>query len=248
MNMEKIRLQKIFTDFGIMSRRAAEREIEEGHVTVNGETAKLGDKADPSADDIRLNGKKIKSGTLREKTYIVLNKPLGYVTTAKDEKGRESVIDLIGDVGTRVYPVGRLDMFSEGLLLLTDDGDLTNKMTHPSGKLNKVYTVKIKGYVSDADLDALKAPMKLDGYKLRPVGVRLISRGKTDRAGVEYSSLEFTLTEGRNRQIRRMCEKCSLTVMSLCRVRIGEIELGNLPSGEWRYLSEGELQYLKDNL
>lgn len=246
--MDKIRLQKIFTDAGIMSRRAAEREIEEGRVTLNGEVAKLGDKADPSLDDVRWNGKKIKDGQAREKTYIVLNKPLGYVTTVKDEKGRESVMDLIGDIGTRVYPVGRLDMFSEGLLILTDDGDLTNRMTHPSGKLKKVYTVKIKGFVTDSDLEALRAPMRIDGYKLRPVGVRLISRGKTDRSGAEYSSLEFTLTEGRNRQIRKMCEKCSLTVMSLCRVRIGEIELGNLPSGEWRYLSEGELQYLKDNL
>ncbi len=230
-----------------MSRRAAEREIAEGRVTVNGVTAKVGDKADPERDVILWNGKKIKASS-PEKTYIVLNKPLGYVTTAKDEKGRESVLDLVKDAGVRVYPVGRLDMFSEGILILTDDGDLTNRMTHPSGELKKVYTVKIKGFVSDDALAALRAPMTIDGYRLRPVGVRLISRGKTDRAGVEYSSLEFTLSEGRNRQIRKMCEKCSLTVMSLCRIRIGEIELGNLPSGEWRYLSEGELQYLKDNV
>jgi 23S rRNA pseudouridine2605 synthase len=231
-----------------MSRRAAEREIEAGNVKVNGETASLGDRADPQCDTILWNGKKIHAHVDRERTYIVLNKPLGYVTTAKDEKGRDSVLDLVKDAGVRVYPVGRLDMFSEGLLLLTDDGDLTNRMTHPSGELKKTYTVKIKGFVTDDDLSALRAPMTIDGYRLRPVGVRLISRGKTDRAGVEYSSLEFTLSEGRNRQIRKMCEKCSLTVMSLCRVRIGEIELGNLPSGEWRYLSEGELQYLKDNL
>ena len=245
--MEKIRLQKIFTDAGIMSRRAAEREIEEGRVTVNGATAKLGDRADPASDTILWNGKKIKPAQ-KERTYIVLNKPLGYVTTAKDEKGRESVLDLVADAGVRVYPVGRLDMFSEGILILTDDGDLTNRMTHPSGELKKVYTVKIKGYITDSDLSDLRAPMTIDGYRLRPVGVRLISRGKTDRAGVEYSSVEFTLSEGRNRQIRKMCEKVGLTVMRLCRIRIGEIELGNLPSGEWRYLSEGELQYLKDNL
>ena len=238
--MEKIRIQKIFTDAGIMSRRAAEREITEGRVSVNGVTAKLGDRADPASDTILWNGKKIKPA--------VREKPLGYVTTAKDEKGRESVLDLVSDVGVRVYPVGRLDMFSEGILILTDDGDLTNRMTHPSGDLKKVYTVKIKGYISDGDLAALRAPMTIDGYRLRPVGVRLISRGKTDRSGVEYSSVEFTLSEGRNRQIRKMCEKVGLTVMSLCRIRIGEIELGNLPSGEWRYLSEGELQYLKDNL
>ncbi len=243
--MEKIRLQKIFSDAGIMSRRAAEREIEAGNVTVNGQAASLGDRADPEHDDIRLNGKKITCARGRERTYIVLNKPLGYVTTTKDEKGRPGVLDLVKNVGVRVYPVGRLDMFSEGLLLLTDDGELTNKMTHPSGELAKVYTVKIKGYVTDEDLAKLRAPMKLDGYSIRPVGVRLISRGKTDKAGVEYSSLEFTLHEGRNRQIRKMCDKCSLTVMSLCRTRIGEIELGNLPSGEWRYLAEGELEYLK---
>jgi len=246
--MEKIRLQKLFSDAGIMSRRAAEREIEAGNVRVNGEVASLGDRADPSCDVITWNGKMIKCDAERERTYIVLNKPLGYVTTAKDVKGRDSVLDLVKDVGVRVYPVGRLDMFSEGILILTDDGDLTNRMTHPSGELKKVYTVKIKGTVTDDDLAALRAPMTIDGYRLRPVGVRLISRGKVDKSGCEYSSLEFTLSEGRNRQIRKMCEKCSLTVMSLCRIRIGEIELGNLPSGEWRYLSEGELQYLKDNL
>ena len=246
--MEKIRLQKIFSDAGIMSRRAAEREIEAGNVRVNGEIASLGDRADPEVDRITWNGKRIKCDTERERTYVLLNKPLGYVTTAKDEKGRESVLDLVSDVGVRLYPVGRLDMFSEGALILTDDGDLTNRMTHPSGELKKVYTVKIKGYVSDDDLSALRAPMTIDGYRLRPVGVRLISRGKTDRTGCEYSSLEFTLSEGRNRQIRKMCDLVGLTVMSLCRVRIGEIELGNLEPGRWRYLSEGELQYLKDNL
>ena len=246
--MEEIRLQKLFSDAGVMSRRAAEREIEAGNVKVNGVTASLGDRADPERDVITWNGKRIKRSAGRERTYIVLNKPLGCVTTAKDEKGRDSVLDLVKGVGTRVYPVGRLDMFSEGILILTDDGDLTNKMTHPSGELKKVYTVKIKGFVSDEDLAALRAPMTIDGYRLRPVGVRLISRGKTDRAGVEYSSLEFTLSEGRNRQIRKMCEMRGLTVMSLCRIRIGEIELGNLEPGEWRYLSEGELQYLKDNL
>ena len=246
--MDKIRIQKIFSDAGIMSRRAAEREIAAGNVRVNGEVASLGDCADPTRDTVTWNGKKIKCAPDRERTYIVLNKPLGYVTTAKDERGRESVLDLVKDVGVRLYPVGRLDMFSEGILILTDDGDLTNRMTHPSGNLKKVYTVKIRGKVSDEDLRDLRSPMTIDGYRLRPVGVRLISRGKIDRAGVEYSSLEFTLSEGRNRQIRKMCDKCGLTVMSLCRVRIGEIELGNLPSGEWRYLTEGELQYLKDNL
>ena len=243
--MEKIRLQKIFSDAGIMSRRAAEREIEDGRVTVNGQVAHLGDRADPGTDDVRWNGKRISVSADREYTYIVLNKPLGYVTTAKDEKGRESVIDLVKDAGVRLWPVGRLDMFSEGLLILTDDGDLTNKMTHPSGNLKKIYTVKIKGCVSDDDLAFLRAPMKLDGYAIRPVGVRLISRGKTDRAGVEYSSLEFTLSEGRNRQIRKMCEIAGLEVSRLTRVSEGQVQLGDMKSGEIRRLDKKELDYLK---
>lgn len=244
--MEKIRLQKIFTDAGIMSRRAAEKEISEGKVTVNGAVSCLGDKADPENDVILWNGKKIVCSTEKEHTYIILNKPMGYVTTSKDEKGRKNVLDLVKDAETRVYPVGRLDMYSEGLLLLTDDGELTNKLTHPSHSVGKVYKVKIMGYVTDNDLINLKSPMELDGYRIKPVGIRLISRGKTDRDGTEYSSLEFTLREGRNRQIRKMCEKCGLCVMRLCRIRIGDIELGNLPQGEWRYLSEGELDYLKN--
>lgn len=245
--MEKIRLQKIFTDCGIMSRRNAEKEIASGNVTVNGQIASLGDKADITTDVIVWNGRKIKSSKpFRTHTYIMLNKPLGFPTTVKDEKGRATVMNLVSDVDCRIYPVGRLDMFSEGLLLMTNDGDLTNKLTHPSHNIGKVYTVKVKGKITDDELACLKAPMTIDGYKLRPVKVRLISRGKKDIDGNTYSSLEITLFEGRNRQIRKMCEKCNITVMRLCRTRFGELELGELESGTWRHLTEAEIEYLKN--
>ena len=243
--MEKIRLQKIFTDCGIMSRRSAEKEISDGRVSVNGRVAKLGDKADPENDVILWDGKPVKSKKPSH-TYIMLNKPMGYPTTVKDEKGRMSVSDLVKDVGCRIYPIGRLDMFSEGLLLMTDDGELTNKLTHPSHNIGKVYVVKTKGRITDEEATALKAPMTIDGYKLRPVKIRIISRGKKDRDGNVYSSLEFTLFEGRNRQIRKMCEKCGIQVMRLRRTMIGELELGELPSGEWRHLTPAEVEYLKN--
>ncbi len=243
--MEKIRLQKIFTDFGIMSRRAAEKEIEAGKVTVNGEVAKLGDKADPRCDVILYGGKRISGEKDHRHTYIMLNKPMGYVTTAKDEQSRKNVVDLVSDVNVRVYPVGRLDMYSEGLLLLTDDGELTNKLTHPSNSIGKVYSVKVKGRVDEVNLRELTSPMELDGYRIRPVKVKLIASGKTDREGNLYSVLEITLFEGRNRQIRKMCQKCSLTVMRLRRIRIGDLSLGDLEVGKWRHLTDEEVKYLK---
>lgn len=243
--MEKIRLQKIFTDAGIMSRRAAEKEIADGKVTVNGSVAALGDKADAENDIIIYNGKQIGGAVKRHHTYIMLNKPMGYVTTMKDEKGRKNVTELTSDAGERLYPIGRLDMYSEGLLLMTNDGELTNKLTHPSHSVGKVYLVKVKGDVGAEAAAALSSPMELDGYSLRPVGVRLIDSGKKDRDGSVYSVLEITLYEGRNRQIRRMCEKCSLTVMRLKRIRIGEVSLDRLPVGKWRYLTDEETEYLR---
>jgi len=243
--MDRIRIQKIFTDLGIMSRRAAEKEIEEGRVTVNGEPAKLGDKADPKRDVILYNGQRISGGIERRHTYLMLNKPMGYVTTMSDEKNRKTVFDLVKDAGCRVYPVGRLDMYSEGLLLMTDDGVLTNKLTHPSHSIGKIYSVKVKGEIGREAVDALTSPMELDGYEIRPVKVRLTASGKTDSDGKLYSVLEITLFEGRNRQIRKMCEKCGLTVMRLRRIKIGELWLGDLPVGKWRYLTEDEVSYLK---
>lgn len=242
--MEKIRIQKIFTDSGIMSRRAAEKEIADGKVTVNGIVAKLGERADPETDDVQYLGQRIR-GKVSPPSYIMLNKPLGYVTTMSDEKGRHSAAELVAGAGKRVYPVGRLDMYSEGLLLFTDDGELANRLTHPSHKVGKVYRVKVKGECGVREVRALESPMEIDGYALKPVEVRLTASGRRDREGNLYSVFEITLYEGRNRQIRKMCEKCSLTVMRLCRIRIGEISLGSLETGKWRYLTEEEISYIK---
>lgn len=236
--MEKIRLQKFFTDNNIMSRRNAEKVIEAGNVKVNGVTAKLGDKVDPENDIVSFNGRVIKNLFSSQKRYIMLNKPLGYVCTASDEKGRKTVMDLVSDVGERVYPVGRLDMYSEGLLILTNDGELTNRLTHPKGNMPKTYSVVIKGEISTETLSRLTSPMEIDGYKLKPVKVKILSvkNGATNTL--------FTLSEGRNRQIRKMCEVCSLTIMRLTRISIGKLKLGELERGKWRELTASEIEYL----
>lgn len=242
--MERVRLQKIFTDAGIMSRRAAEAEIDAGLVTVNGNVASLGDKADPENDIIEYKGERIVLSSSKP-VYVMLNKPMGYVTTMKDEQGRKNVSELVAGVGRRVYPVGRLDMYSEGLLLFTDDGEMANRLTHPSHTIGKVYRVKIKGALTDRAVDILNAPMVIDGYKIRPVEVSVISKQRTDRAGNLCSVVEITLFEGRNRQVRKMCQVAGLQVMRLRRIRIGEISLDKLPLGEWRYLTDEEIEYLK---
>lgn len=244
--MEKIRLQKYFTDCGIMSRRSAEAEIEAGNVTVNGEVAYLGMKIDPQVDKVFWMDKKIESGAVH-RTYIMLNKPMGYVTTMSDEKGRKTAAELVSDVGSRVYPVGRLDMYSEGLLLFTDDGELANKLTHPSHSIPKHYLVKVKGELVKSQLDILTSDMELDGYKLRPIDVKVVKNGACDKFGSVYSTLKITLYEGRNRQIRQMCEKSGIVVMRLKRVAIGTIKLGELESGKWRKLTSEEIEYLKNN-
>lgn len=235
--MEKIRLQKFFTDNKIMSRRASEKVISSGNVKINGRIAALGDRVDPENDTVELNGKIIKPQS-SEKTYIMLNKPLGYVTTTSDEKGRETVLSLVSEIGERVYPVGRLDMYSEGLLILTNDGELTNRLTHPKNNMPKQYSVVIKGDLSTDALHMLNSPMEIDGYKLKPVRVRVIStkNGATNTI--------FTLNEGRNRQIRKMCEKCGLTIMRLTRISVGKLKLGELERGKWRYLTKDEVDYL----
>ena len=235
--MEKIRLQKFFTDQKIMSRRSAEKVIEAGNVKINGKTAKLGDKVDPQNDTVEFNGKIIENNTLSKK-YIMLNKPIGYVSTVSDEKGRKCVLDLVRDVGERVYPVGRLDMFSDGLLIMTNDGELANRLTHPKNGITKKYSVLIKGEISPEALRTLTSPMDIDGYKIRTVGVHIVSvkNGNTNAI--------FTLHEGRNRQIRKMCEKCSLTVMRLTRIAIGSLKLGSLEKGKWRELTSAEIDYL----
>ncbi len=245
--MEKIRLQKFFTDAGVMSRRAAEAEIASGRVTVNGITAEIGMKVDPETDTVMYDGKQvIYPGATHRNTYIMLNKPVGYVTTMADEKGRKTAASLVADAGVRIYPVGRLDMYSEGLLLFTDDGELANHLTHPSHKISKIYKLKVKGDIGEDGAAAFRRPMTIDGYDLKPVGARLVASGDVARDGTVSSTLIITLHEGRNRQIRKMCEQIGLTVLMLKRIAVGDIKLGGLPTGKWRHLTDDEVAYLKN--
>ncbi len=247
--MEKLRLQKYFTDMGIMSRRRAEAEISAGRVKVNGNTVPLGFKIDPKADVVEWNGKVIE---YRQKdassfTYIKLYKPLGYVTTMSDEKGRPCIADLVKLDGIRVYPVGRLDMYSEGLLILTDDGELANRLAHPSGDKAKKYLLMLAGDIGESEIAALTAPMELDGYQLKPIEARLLKHGvKVSSQNKVVSVVAVTLHEGRNRQIRRMCENVGLKVIRLKRVAVGQIKLDDMKPGEWRNLTEDEVSKLKN--
>lgn len=236
--MSEVRISKFFTDCGVLSRRAAEEEIRRGAVTVNGSPAVLGQKIDPERDTVIYRGKPLRAPERKEYHYILLNKPRGYVTTLSDEKGRRSVSELVSDVGARVYPVGRLDMDSDGLLLLTDDGELTNRLTHPSHEIPKIYLVSVAGRITEQQLNTLKSPLEIDGYRIRPVGVELV------RADNRTTWLRMTLFEGRNRQIRKMCAIAGLKVQTLTRTAIGAIRLGNLPSGSWRGLSQKEIALL----
>ncbi len=239
--MEEIRLQKFFTDCGVLSRRRAEEEILAGNVTVNGKVATTGMKVLPGRDTVLWNGKALHYSASRRFTYVMLNKPRGYVTSMSDPQGRKCVTELLADLPVRVYPVGRLDMVSEGCLLLTDDGDLANRLTHPRYSLPKHYRVKVQGEVSDVQLSRLNGAMTIDGYALRPVKVE---RGLTDDRG---TVLRFTLHEGRNRQIRKMCQYVGLTVRRLSRISVGEVKLNGLAVGKWRYLTDEEVAYLKKN-
>ena len=197
--MAVLRLQKFLADSGLMSRRAAEKEIELGNVSVNGHVAEIGMKIDTKKDFVTYRGKKVVYEK-REYVYIMMNKPRGYLSTTSDDRGRKCVLDLIEGVDARLYPVGRLDLLSEGMLLLTDDGELKNKLTHPSHSLPKLYRVKVGGDVSEEQYEILTSELVIDGYKIRPVTVTL---GERDESG---TVLKMTLTEGRNRQIRKMCE------------------------------------------
>ncbi|MBO4980230.1 MAG: rRNA pseudouridine synthase [Clostridia bacterium] len=237
--MEPIRLQKFFTDCDILSRRAAEEEIQNGKVFVNGMRAELGQKIDPETDVVEYKGKVIEPPKKTIYKYVMLNKPRGYLSTVTDDRGRACVTELVKDAGARLYPVGRLDMDSEGLLLMTNDGALTYKLTHPKHDIPKIYHVKIEGKVSAEQLRALASPMVIDGYKILPV------KTETVTAKNEYTVLRMTLYEGRNRQIRKMCEAQNLHILRLCRVAIGELELGNLAPGRWRYLTKSQVEYLK---
>ena len=244
--MEKIRLQKFFTDAGICSRRAAEKLISEGRVTVNGVPAALGDKVDPDADEVVFDGRRVEYRAGAEHTYLMLNKPMGVVTTASDEKGRADVTSLVADCGVRVYPVGRLDMWSEGLLVLTDDGELANALTHPSHGTKKVYRLTVKGRRGEEFCALLCSVRDLDGQTLAPIGCEYVGTGERTKDGRETSVYEVTLAEGRNRQIRRMCAAVGAKVVRLERIAVGALSLGDLPRGKWRHLTPDEIALLKN--
>ena len=227
------RLQKLISAAHLASRRAAEQMILDGRIIVNGLTAELGQTADPAVDVILVDGKPL---TLSDqKVYIMLNKPRGYVTTLSDEQGRRTVAELVEDVGVRVFPVGRLDLNSDGLLLLTDDGALANALMHPAHEVDKTYRTEVEGDV-DAALPILRSPLEIDGYRIRPAEVVIEGDGV----------LNITIHEGRNRQVRKMCEAASLRVRRLTRIAEGPLRLGELPVGKWRYLTENEIKTLKN--
>lgn len=238
MEEKDIRLQKYFTDCGVLSRRAAEAEIAAGRVTVNGAIATTGQKINPEADVVLYRGKRVTKKNAPHR-YLLLNKPRGFVTTLSDEKGRRTVADLVRDVGTRLYPVGRLDMDSEGLLILTDDGALTQRLTHPRHHIPKTYHVTVTGLATKEQLARLRAPFLMDGYTTHPADVTLLEGGAGE------SILCVVLYEGRNRQIRRMCEEVGLSIRRLVRVAIGNISLGDLKTGTHRPLTDDEVAYLK---
>lgn len=234
----KERLQKIISSAGITSRRAGEELIKAGKVTVNGVTAKLGDCADVEIDTVCVDGQII--DRRKGNTYIMLNKPRGYVTTLSDEKGRPCISELINDVGNRVYPVGRLDMYSEGLLILTNDGNFANRLMHPSHEITKTYHAWITGKCGDETLQKLRKPFDIDGYITKPAEVELLCSNS------DYSKLSITIHEGRNRQIRKMCEQVGVKLTKLRRVCEGKLVLGELKPGKWRELTELELQDLTE--
>ena len=230
------RLQKIVSSRGVASRRRAEQMILEGQITVNGIPAALGDTADPEIDEICVNGQPLPDR--QRSVYILLNKPRGYVTTLSDEKGRQNAAQLVADCGIRVYPVGRLDMDSEGLLLFTNDGLFANDLTHPKQEVEKVYEVWVSGYQLGGE-EKLSRPIVLDGYRIRPPKVALLS------VNGDKAKLRVTIHEGRNRQIRRMCEAAGMRCTRLRRIQEGTLRLGDLPCGAWRYLTAEEVAELK---
>ena len=229
------RIQKILASRGIASRRACEDMIVAGRVTCNGKICVLGESADPDKDILMVDGHPIPA--LQKSTYIMLHKPKGYVTTMSDEKGRKNVSELVSQCPQRVYPVGRLDMDSEGLLIMTNDGEFANRLMHPSHEIDKVYCVTVKGY-SSAALELVQRAIVLDGYRIQKPKVEVLS------AMGGQAQLRITIHEGRNRQVRRMCAAAGMQVKKLVRIAEGQLELGQLPSGKWRYLTEEEISLL----
>lgn len=233
------RIQKILSSRGVASRRRAEQMILDGRVTCNGVTCSLGQTADPDTDTICIDGNLLPA--VQEKVYILLHKPRGYVTTLSDEKGRKNAAQLVADCGTRVYPVGRLDMDSEGLLLFTNDGEFANKLMHPSHEINKTYRVEVSNY-SEKGIERLKQPIILDGYRIRTPEVQIVRKPNAES---DTAVLNVTIHEGRNRQVRRMCATAGMKVLRLIRIQEGQLRLGKLPCGSWRYLTADEVAMLQ---
>lgn len=237
--MEKlVRLQKMLADCGVASRRKSEDLIRAKKVKVNGKIAQIGDKVDPYKDKVYVSGKRVTGSAKPKYRYIMLNKPRGYLTTMSDDRGRKTVADLIPDVKERVYPVGRLDKDSEGMLLLTNDGEFANTITHPRKHINKVYRVSVKPNINDKQVNALTNGVVIDGRKTLPAQIRVITREE------DKSVIEVVIREGRNRQIRKMCEAVGLTVSRLKRTQEGTVKLGRLKLGDHRELTEDEVKKL----
>lgn len=236
MAVEKIRLQKYLSQCSVASRRKAEELIEQGKVKINGRKAILGDKVDPVHDKVLVCGKPVQSSDA--KMYVMLYKPRGFVTTLSDEQGRRCVADLVADAGVRLFPVGRLDRNSEGLLLMTNDGEFANFLTHPKRHVSKVYRVTVRGKVNDEQIDKMSAGMKLEEFTTQPCDIGVIEKLE------DRTVLRFVLYEGKNREIRKLCEAVNLTVIRLKRTEMGGIKLGMLPQGRWRELTEKEVKKL----
>ena len=236
-NMEE-RLQKYLAECGIASRRKCEEYITQGKVQVNGKTiTELGVKVNPEKDKITFEGKNVKQE--ERKVYILLNKPIGYVTTSDEQFGRDKVLDLV-KVRERVVPVGRLDMYTSGALILTNDGDFVYKVTHPKHEITKTYTVTVKGIIKNEEVEQLRKGVKIDDYTTRPAKVKIL---KTDEEK-DISRLEITIHEGKNRQVRRMCESVGRIVIALHRSKIGNIGVKDIELGKWRYLKDFEVKTL----
>ena len=236
---EEIRLQKFLANCGIASRRKCEELISQGKVSINGQVIQeLGTKVNPQKDEVTCCGKKVENK--QDLVYILLNKPIGDVTTAKDQFHRDTVLDLV-KVKQRIVPVGRLDMYTSGALILTNDGDFVYHITHPKHEITKTYTVTVKGIIQNEEIQKLKEGVEIENYKTRPAKVRIL---KTDEEK-NYSRIEITIHEGKNRQVRKMCETIGRKVLALHRSKIGDIGVKNLDLGTWRYLTKNEVKKLK---
>ena len=235
------RLQKYLAQCGVASRRKCEELILQGRVQVNGvKVTELGTKINPEKDKIKFDGKDVKQS--QKLVYILLNKPIGYVTTADDQFGRDTVLDLV-KVKERIVPVGRLDMYTSGALILTNDGDFVYQVTHPKHEIEKTYTVTIKGIVQNSEVEQLRSGVKIDNYITKPARVKIL---KTDTEK-DISRLEITIHEGKNRQVRKMCEAIGRKVFALHRSKIGNLGVKDLELGKWRYLTANEVQQILKN-